>query len=78
MFCRHPASSAPLFSAVIALLLSEPKLMPEMFTIDCGRKALARPRARPMTLAHGSGVSSPVCAWVDGATSEKVRCLMIG
>ena len=67
-----------MFNAVIALLLSEPKLMPEMLTIDSGRNAFARPLARPITFALGNGVSSPEWAWAEGATSAKVRCLMIG
>ena len=43
--------AAPLFSAVIAAPLSDPKLIAETFTSDGGRNAFARPRAPPSTLA---------------------------
>src|SRR6476660_3543564 len=52
--CRQAASTAPRLSASIALPDSDPKLIAEMLTTDCGRNAPGRPRARPITLAHGN------------------------
>ena len=73
----RPASRRAL-RAWIALPDNDPKLMPEMFTTDAGRNALARPRAAPITLAQGIGMSAPLGGCVAGAMSAKVRCLMIG
>jgi len=47
--CMHPARTAPSLSARIAAPESAPKLMPETFTTDAGRKACRRPRAAPRT-----------------------------
>ncbi len=43
-----------------------------------GPEAWVRPRGPPITLAEGNASSSPLCTSVCGATSENVRCRMIG
>ncbi len=78
VFWRQPARAAPRLSASMAFAESDPKLMPEMLTTDCGRKARARPRAAPTTFAAGSGTPSSACRAVDAAGPANVRCLMIG
>ncbi len=60
----------------MAAALSEPKLIPEMLTMELGRKARARPRAPPSTLAHGSGTCGSGSRGSDGgAASGKATCL---
>ena len=76
VFWRQPARSAPRLSASIALPDSAPKLMPEMFTTELGRKACRRPRGPPSTFADGSGLSSWACAAVGAPGPRNVRCLM--
>ena len=66
VLCRHPASAAPSFRAVIAAPDSEPKLMAEMFTTESGRNASRLPWARPSTLAHGTGNDGSVCRGSPG------------
>jgi hypothetical protein len=66
-----------LFSAATALPESDPKLIPEMFTTESGRKACRRPRAAPSTLAHGSHASCPTRGLDDGTARPNVRCLTI-
>ena len=62
----------------MALPDRDPKLMPEMLTTDPGRKAWVRPRAAPITFAHGTATSSWACGIVAAPCPVKVRCLMMG
>ena len=73
-----PAMAQPLFSATMALPLSEPKLMADTFTIDDGRNAAARPAGPPSTLAHGSGRFGSGCMGSSGGPATgNVTCLTI-
>jgi hypothetical protein len=62
----------------MALPESEPKLIAEMLTTDCGRNAFRRPRAAPKTLAQGSWTSWPAAGEDGGMARPNVRCLMTG
>ena len=61
----QPASLAPSLSAMIAFFDKDPKLMPEMLTMDCGRKAWVRPRGPPITLATGTVVAATPLTALD-------------
>jgi hypothetical protein len=78
VLCSTPAMAAPLLSASTAGPESDPKLIAEMLATELGRNFSLRSRSSPSTLAEGIGTSSPTWIAVVGATSEKVRCLMIG
>jgi hypothetical protein len=62
----------------MAAPLSDPKLMAEMFTMESGRNARARPRAPPSTLAAGSGrAGSGRWGSPAGAATGKAACFTI-
>jgi hypothetical protein len=73
VFCRQPANTAPLLRASTARPDSDPKLIPEMFTTESGRKACRRRRAAPSTFAHGSQTSSPARGLDGGTARPNVR-----
>ena len=60
----------------MALADSDPKLIAEMLTTDFGRKAPRRPRAAPITLAHGTSTSWAASGVDGGMAGLKVRCLI--
>ena len=62
----------------MALPDSNPKLMAEMLTTDFGRNAPGRPRAAPITLAHGNSTSCAAIGADGGTARPKVRCLITG
>ncbi len=52
--------------------------MPEMLTMEFGRKAFARPRAAPRTLALAIHASCPAVGSERGTARPKVWCLTMG
>jgi hypothetical protein len=76
--CRQSANTAPRLRASTALPDSDPKLIAEMLITDFGRNAPGRPRAAPITLAHGKSTSWAAIGADGGTARPKVRCLITG